>query len=144
MSTFETALSHSDDGRTLVGKGSVRPQAAASPQEIHVGQTLAQIELEEIVAKTKRWAETGRLNRGLRLSLPYFDDQAAEMKWLDLDIIPTGRIMFVPAFVVLAVHREALRIRNLSGLTERTRTHLLGLLRSLQQAFGPVPPEYLF
>jgi len=144
MTTAETTLSHSDAGRALVGEGSVRPRAVASPQEIQVGQTLAQMELEEIVAKTKRWAETGRLNRGLRLSLPYFDDQVAEMKWLDLDIIPMGRVMFVPAFVVLAVHREANGVRKLPGLTEGTRTHLLGLLRNLQQAFGPVPFEYQF
>ncbi len=46
------------------------------------------------------------LNRGLSLSLPYFDDQDMELKNLDFDVIPAGRVMFVPAFLVMAVSAE--------------------------------------
>jgi hypothetical protein len=119
-------------------------QIRAVPQEIVRGQTLAELEVDEIISKVDRWAREGRLNRGLRIRLPFYDDHAAEMRWLDLDVIPNGRIMFVPAFVVLAVHRMALSVIQDSSLTESTRSHVLHLLRTLQRAFGDVPADYQF
>lgn len=103
---------------------------------IRVGQALAQIELEEIIGKTKRWAGAGKLNRGLRLTLPFFDDRLMEIRWIDLEVIPRGRIPFLPAFVVLAARREAERTSREEDLTPTTREHLLGLLRMLEVAFG--------
>lgn len=140
MTSMDTAVSR--PSRSFMGEGSARPEVRASAAETQVGQVLAQMELEEIIMKTKRWAESGRLNRGLRLSLPFFDDHAAEMKWLDIDVIPCGRIMFVPAFVVLAVHRQAQKIQGDARLSASTQAHLMSLLHTLQQAFGPVPEEY--
>ncbi len=127
-----------DGGKTSeAGQAETGEQVGAAV--LRRGRELARLELEEIVAKTKRWASSGRLNRGLRLSLPYFDDGRAEMRWIDLEVIPPGRILFVPAFVVLAAHRGAQRVRCDGQLNDSTREHVLGLLRELQQAFGPVP-----
>lgn len=129
-------------GARLTGAESVDERSPATAEAARRGRALARLELEEIVAKTKHWAATGRLNRGLRLSLPYFDDGAAEMRWLDLEIVPPGRVMFVPAFVVLAAHHGAQNIRRDVKLNDSTREHVLGLLRDIQQAFGPVPREW--
>jgi len=103
---------------------------------IRVGQALAQIELEEIIGKTKRWAKAGKLNRGLSLTIPFFDDQVMEIRWLDLEVIPPGRIPFIPAFVVLAARREAEKASCNKSLTPTTREHVLAMLRMLELAFG--------
>ena len=103
---------------------------------IRVGQMLAQIELDEIIGKTKRWAKAGQLNRGLRLTLPFFDDQAMEIGWRDLEVIPRGRVPFIPAFVVIAARQEGERAGQEKAMTPTTRAHLLGQLRRLEFAFG--------
>jgi hypothetical protein len=114
----------------LVGSGIVQED------RIRVGQALAQIELDEIIGKTKRWAKAGQLNRGLRLTLPFFDDQAMEVGWRDLEVIPRGRVLFVPAFVVIAARQEGERVGQEKNMTPATRAHLLGQLRRLEMAFG--------
>ncbi len=104
---------------------------------------LAQIELEEIITKTQRWARAGRLDRGLSLSLPYFDDQTMEICWRELQVIPRGRIPFLPGFVVMAARDESQRVSAQKGLNAATRAHLLAQLQALEQAFaggGPLPP----
>jgi hypothetical protein len=103
---------------------------------IRVGQSLAQIELDEIIGKTKRWAKAGQLNRGLRLTLPFFDDQAMEIGWRDLEVIPRGRVPFIPAFVVIAARQEGERAGQEKDMTPTTREHLLGQLHRLEMAFG--------
>jgi hypothetical protein len=140
MTSLDTAFDRAGL-RPLAGESS-RVEAATPILSAETGRRLAELELDEIIAKIKRWASTGRLSRGLRLSLPFYNDQDAEMSWLDIDVIPNGRVMFVPAFVVLAVHRQAEKIRASDRFTDSTRAHLLGLLRELQQAFGPVPEGF--
>ncbi len=138
MSEIESTIAA---GR-LTGSEPAARAVAVPPEAARRGRELARLELEEIVAKTKRWGASGRLNRGLRVSLPYFDDGAAEMRWLDLDIIPPGRVLFVPAFVVLGAYRGAQTVRQNPKLSDSTREHVLSLLCELQQAFGPVPREW--
>ena len=101
-----------------------------------VGQSLAEIELDEIIGKTKRWARAGQLNRGLSLTLPYFDDQVMEIRWRELEVIPRGRVPFVPAFVVIAARLESEKASLENGMSATTREHLLGQLRRLDLAFG--------
>lgn len=127
--------------RTAVAKAT-QATVPVSAEAIRRGRELARLELGEIVAKTKRWAATGRLNRGLRLSLPYYDDRVMEMRWIDLEVIPPGRVMFVPAFVVMAAHQGAVRLGRDANMNASTREHALSLLRELQLAFGPVPGEF--
>ena len=58
------------------------------------GRALARHETQEIIRDIKRRAAAQDLNRGLSLSLPYFDDQALGMKLHNFQVIPAGRIMF--------------------------------------------------
>ncbi len=104
-------------------------------QLVNQGRWLACHQTGEIIQTIKRRAAAGDLNRGLSLSLPYFDDQALEMKMNDFVIIPAGRIMFVPAFVVRAAREEQVKVAQDTRLSHSTRVHLLSELEALEQAF---------
>jgi hypothetical protein len=113
-----------------------RKRSGMLVQLINQGRALTRYQIGVIVGKLRRYAEAGRLNRGLSLSLPYFDDQALEMKMYDFEVIPAGRTMFVPAFVVLAARREQERVQQDAQLSQSTRMHLLAELKQLERAFG--------
>jgi hypothetical protein len=104
-------------------------------QLVNQGRALARYETGEIIQTILRRAAANDLNRGLSLSLPYFDDQSLVQKQHDFDIIPAGRIMFVPAFVVLACRRERAKVAQDTRLSPSTRKHLLAELLTLEQAF---------
>ena len=102
---------------------------------VPLGNRLGQLEVEDVIRKINRRAEANDLNRGLRLSLPYFDDRALEMKLHEFEVIPPGRTMFVPAFVALAAAREQEKIGEQNSLSPSSRAHLLAELKTLEQAF---------
>ena len=104
-------------------------------QLINQGRALARFETREIIATIQRRAKANDLNRGLSLSLPYFDDQSLEMRTLDFDVIPSGRIMFVPGFVVLAARKEQVKVDQDTRLSRSTRKYLLRELQMLEFAF---------
>jgi hypothetical protein len=104
-------------------------------QLVNQGRALAVFETNEIIRTIKRRATAHDLNRGLSLSLPYFDDQELLMRTHDFEIIPSGRIMFVPAFVVRAAREEQAKVAQDTRLSPSTRKHLLGELHTLEQAF---------
>lgn len=104
-------------------------------QLINQGRALAKYETDEMVATIKLRAGTNDLNRGLSLSMPFFDDQALEMRTHDFEVIPAGRIMFVPAFVVRAAHEEIAKVAQDTRLSPSTRKYLLMELKSLASAF---------
>lgn len=104
-------------------------------QLINQGQALAIFHTKEIVALIKQRAASDNLNRGLSLSLPYFNDQELRINTIKIEIIPAGRVMFVPAFVVLAVRREEMKASQDTSLNLSTRLHLLNLLERSRQAF---------
>ncbi len=104
-------------------------------QLINQGRALARYETREIINTIERRAAAQDLNRGLSLSLPYFDDQALQMRTYDFTIIPAGRIMFVPAFVVRAAREEQAKVAQDTRLNASTRKHLLIELKMLEQAF---------
>lgn len=103
-------------------------------QLVNQGRALAHYQTDLIIAKIKTLAHEGKLNLGLSLSLPYFDDQALDMKLYDLDVIP-GRMLFVPAFVALAARREQDKARQDARLSPSTRAQLVIQLHRLAQAF---------
>jgi hypothetical protein len=105
-------------------------------QLVNQGRALARYETREIIRTIKTRAERDDLNRGLSLSLPYFDDQALEMGTRDFEVIPTGRIMFVPAFVVRAAREESAKVAQDTRLDPATRRHLVEELDLLDQAFA--------
>jgi hypothetical protein len=104
-------------------------------QLINQGRALARFETREIIAKIQRRVADDDLNRGLSLSLPYFDDQSLEMETHDFDVIPAGFIMFIPAFVVLAARKELAKVEQDTRLNHSTRKHLATELYMLSAAF---------
>ena len=113
-------------------------------QLVNQGRALARFETRGIIETIQRRAAASDLNRGLSLSLPYFDDQTLEMRTRDFEVIPAGRIMFVPAFVVRAARDEAVKVAQDTRLDPGTRRHLLDELALLERAFltsdGPSAP----
>lgn len=105
-------------------------------QTIARGRRLAGLAVEELIEEVQRRAAGHQLDRGLRLSLPFYDDRRLTLRRRDFTVIPRGRILFVPAFVVIAVEREMARVIEDRQYADSTRTHLLGLLGMLRAAFG--------
>ena len=110
-------------------------------QLVNQGRALARYQSRAIVAEIQRRAKANDLNRGLSLSLPYFDDQDLRMQALSFEVIPVGRIMFVPAFVVRATQEQAAKVAQDTRLSRSTRKHLLLELQTLEQAFQPSSPK---
>jgi hypothetical protein len=105
-------------------------------QLIHQGRALANFRTAEIIREIKSRAEKHNLNRGLSISLPYFDDQNLEMETSNIEIVPAGRIMFIPIFVVRAAQGEQAKVAQDTRLNASTRKHLLSQLKNLETAFN--------
>ncbi len=106
-------------------------------QLVNQGRALAVYQTGEIIQTIKRRAAAGDLNRGLSISLPYFDDQSLRMKEYPFEVIPAGRIMFVPAFVIRAAQEESVKIAQDTRLSVSTRNHILAELCTMEDAFQP-------
>jgi hypothetical protein len=104
-------------------------------QLINQGRALANFKTARIIHEIKSRADNQTLNRGLSLSLPYFDDQALDVEEDNFEVIPAGRIMFVPAFVVRASRGEQAKIAQDTRLSASTRKHLLFQLKNIENAF---------
>jgi hypothetical protein len=104
-------------------------------QLVNQGRALAKYETNDIINTIQRRAKSNDLNRGLSLSLPYFDDQSLMMVTQNFEVIPAGRIMFVPAFVVQAAREEQAKVAQDTRLSASTRKYLLAELKQLEQAF---------
>ena len=104
-------------------------------QLVNQGRALARYETREIIATIKARAAQHDLNRGLSLSLPYFDDQELAMALESFEVIPQGRIMFVPAFVVRAARAQQAKVADDTRLSPGTRKHLIQELKMLESAF---------
>jgi hypothetical protein len=104
-------------------------------QLVNQGRAMAIYQAKVIIARIKERADSGNLNRGLSLSLPYFDDQELRLDVSKFEVIPAGRIMFVPAFVVRAVRQEEMKVSQDTRYNPSTRNHILYLLELLEQAF---------
>lgn len=104
-------------------------------QLVNQGRAMSRYKIRQIIQTIKTRASTGQLNRGLSLSIPYFDDQDLILDNVHFEVIPAGRIMFVPAFVVRAAKEEADKRRQDTRFNDSTRKHLLTGLRMLEEAF---------
>ena len=104
-------------------------------QLVNQGRALADYKTAEIISEIKARAEKQTLNRGLSITLPYFDDQTLIVSQSRIEIIPAGRIMFVPAFVVRAARAEQAKVAQDTRLNTSTRNHLLNQLKRLETAF---------
>jgi len=104
-------------------------------QLINQGRALARYETHEIINTIKDRATHNDLNRGLSLSVPYFDDQELAMALEGFEVIPQGRIMFLPAFVVKASRGQQAKVADDTRLSPSTRNHLIHELKMLEVAF---------
>lgn len=104
-------------------------------QLVNQGRALAMYQTRQIIETIKRRARAQNLNRGLTIRLPYFDDQDLTMKIYPFVVIPAGRIMFIPAFVVRAVREEEVKVAQDTRLNSTTRKYILKQLKLLEQAF---------
>ena len=106
-------------------------------QMVNQGRALAIYKNQRIIEQIKQRATAGSLNRGLSLTLPYFDDQDLQMATTSFEVIPAGRVMFVPAFVVRAARQEGVKVAQDTRLSPSTRQHRLQILVMFEQAFLP-------
>ncbi len=104
-------------------------------QLINQGRALNLYKTHLIITEIQRRASAHDLNRGLSLSLPYFDDQDLETGLLEIGVIPAGRIQYLPAFVVRAMQQEMAKVAQDTRLSASTRSHILLELHTLEQAF---------
>jgi hypothetical protein len=104
-------------------------------QLINQGRALARYKTLDIIHTIEERAKAGSLNRGLSLSLPYFDDQELRLNITTFEVIPAGRIMFTPAFVVRASREEAAKRLQDTRFNQSTRKHLMLGLQMLEEAF---------
>ena len=112
------------------------PMASSTLEDrVARGQDLALRAVDELIDELWRRAANHQLDRGVRLSMPFYDDRRQSLRWRDFTVIPPGRIMFVPAFVVIAAEREIGRVQADRQYTETTRRHLIEVLGILRQAF---------
>jgi hypothetical protein len=107
-------------------------------QLVHQGRALARYYTAGIVQNIQCRAAEKSLNRGLNITLPYFNDQQFCMAETQLEVIPAGRILFWPAFMVLATRRKRTQVEQDVRLNPSTRRHLLAELRMLENAFKEV------
>jgi hypothetical protein len=104
-------------------------------QLVNQGRWLARYELHEMIRIIQRRVAGNNLNRGLSLNLPYFNDQTMKLESSYLEIIPKGRVMYVPAFMVLAVRAQGARVAQDTRLSLSTRRYLLAELGALEKEF---------
>jgi hypothetical protein len=104
-------------------------------QLINQGRALARYEMSGLIAEIQTRAVQHDLNRGLSLSVPYFDDQSLTLQQVEFEVIPSGRIMFVPAFVVKSAREEQAKVFDDTRLNASTRQHVLQQLKRLEHAF---------
>jgi hypothetical protein len=107
-------------------------------QLVNQGRVLANHLSNEIISLIKKRTAEQSLNRGLSLRLPYFDDQDLRIETHDFVVIPAGRIMFVPAFVVRAALDEQAKIAQDTRFSQSTRRHLMAELQRLGVAFESI------
>ncbi len=107
-------------------------------QLVNQGRVLANHLTDEIITLIKKRAAEQSLNRGLSLRLPYFDDQALRIETHNFIVIPAGRIMFVPAFVVRAALDEQAKIAQDTRFSHSTRRHLMAELQTMGDAFESI------
>jgi hypothetical protein len=104
-------------------------------QLVNQCRSLCYFRTNEIISKIQRRSTSNNLNRGLRITLPYFDDRSLLLRKIEFEIIPPGRVMFVPAFVIMAIREQITTAQHDTMLNLSTRKHLLVQLSMIEKAF---------
>lgn len=103
---------------------------------IQQGQGATIRQTREIIERLKVKAAAHELDRGLSLSLPYFDDREMELRLYDFEVIPVGRIPFDSRCVIMAARVERSKVANAAHFSHSTRKHLLFEFSMLEEAFS--------
>jgi hypothetical protein len=106
------------------------------------GRAVARYQTEQMIATIWRKSACHDLDRGLWLSLPYFDDPSLEIRIWNFDVIPAGWVPFMPAFVVVASIKEQALVRDDNRLNLATKAHLIAQLRMIEKAFDSTKSLY--
>jgi hypothetical protein len=104
-------------------------------QLVNQGRALAYYVSGEIIQTILHRVNEHRLDRGMRIRLPYFDDNTLRIENYDFMVIPAGWIMFIPAFVVLAAREQQIFVAQNTRLSFTTRKHLISEIHELELAF---------
>jgi hypothetical protein len=104
-------------------------------QLVNQGRAFAYYQSKQLIHAIQSRVADHKLDRGLRLSLPYFDDQKLRIENHNFMVIPAGRIMFVPAFAVLAAREQQIKVAENTHLSFATRKYLLAELYEFEIAF---------
>jgi hypothetical protein len=107
------------------------------------GKWLSAFLLNELVADFDRLLKENSLNRGISFSLPYFDDRTLDVCYYNFSAIPAGRVMYTPAFVLLAIQKEGVRLFHNSQLSPNSRENLLQTLSAIQNVVKENPGFFL-
>jgi hypothetical protein len=102
---------------------------------IEQGRALANYYTQQIIHDVRQAWRTGRITRGLTLFIPYLDERLFQMRKYTVIVIPTGRILFRPEFVIGACRLAERDVRKDTDLSQSTRWQLLTQLDSITQAF---------
>ncbi len=113
--------------------------AALTTHLIKQGRALAAYYTRQMVDDIHQAWQAGKLTRGLTLLIPYFDDRRYHMEAYRVVVVPTGRILFRPEFVVGACRLAQREVRKDPALSQATRWQLLSQLDSLIQSFEIAP-----
>lgn len=99
------------------------------------GRALANYHTQQIIHDMRQAWRAGRITRGLTLFIPYLDERLYRMKEYKMVVIPTGRILFRPEFVIGACRLAERDVRKDPTLSQSTRWQFLSQLDSITQAF---------
>lgn len=99
------------------------------------GIAIANRRTQEIILGIKQRAAANTLNRGLGLSLPYYDDRALSIKTYDIEVIPPGRVAFEAFYVMWVARDEQEKVAQNMDLSLASRNNLLAELKDLELAF---------
>ncbi len=102
---------------------------------IDQGRALANYQTQKIIQDIQMSWKTGEMTRGLTIFLPYLDERQSNMEEYKIVVIPAGRILFRPEFIVGACRVTERQVRSDSNLSQATRWQLLSQLDTIIQAF---------
>jgi len=113
-----------------------RKRAGLLGQLVNQGRALARSYTRQIITRIHAKAETGDLDRGLQISLPYFEINDLAIHLYPVNVIPKGRIKFIPEFLVLAMQQTAWKVQQDPQINTSSRRHLLAQLASIENSFN--------
>lgn len=102
---------------------------------IDQGRALANYHTRQIIQNILTAWKAGEITRGLTIFLPYLNERQYKMEEYKIVVIPTGRILFRPQFVIGACRVSERHVRSNPDFSQATRWQLLSQLDTIIQTF---------